>query len=399
MQDLTKKTRLEVRIEHSDLYNREVIKVGKYELAMYYKFSNCMEFIGAIIPSDPELFGEFKFNEENKKYYKRDKYKWFADKAGCSAYVLMQHVNKLLYKFYVGKYDNFHIKKFCLNPMKKKVDNSKLLQMNACSEILDQVKKDNIYNIAPYVFYLNRNPSDLRKEFGKGPWKRLCKLSFHKNTLLANRKYVGINTIDDDIPSSILKNVSMYMVDREDLIWIRDNLKGKWTNKREVQKYETLLHDTKLMAERYDLEFSYKWNPEKLQQKHDEFIAESRKNRTYVSDKVFDWYDTWKVKDLTEGEYTVKLLKSQKEIVDEGNRMHHCVGSYADYCKKKSYMIYSVEKNGVKYSTIGLSYDERVEQLHKSQHYMACNQAVDCPIADELPDLIIQKFYKEENLD
>lgn len=369
----------------------------------------------------------------NQQYYKI-----LGDILGCSAKVALKHFNALMYKTYVGKYDNLHIRRFCINPTKKQIDYVQLNKLRRVAEKLDQVQKDGIYHIAPFVFYANKTPNELKDE-SKGTWKKLCKNSFTKNkhiaTQLSMSVYVMGKKIDmlkqidvarwNEIPSTLLRNHPTFTIDQ--LEWFRDHMKGSWGKTKIIKDFVNTLRDTERMAEHLGEPFSYKWSKDRVHAEHTRLTQlrnqrwrdeQASKQKDFNVEFSFVEEFTNKGLDKFElGEYTATLLKSPMDLQIEGDSMNHCVGSYANECKNNRYVVYSLSKTltGEKYSTLGISNGatqmhflngvwankDEAKKFFMNQHYMKYNRPIDDDNAKTISTEIIfqlnQKLTSKEN--
>jgi len=60
-------------------------------------------------------------------------------------------------------------------------------------------------------------------------------------------------------------------------------------------------------------------------------------------------------------------LCNELELMKEGIAMHHCVGTYGDYCHKNAGSIWSLRVDGEPYATIQLDQHRNVVQF-KGKH-------------------------------
>ena len=83
-------------------------------------------------------------------------------------------------------------------------------------------------------------------------------------------------------------------------------------------------------------------------------------------------------------------LTSFDAVRSEGDKMHHCVGDYAERCASGKYLVYSIKSDSGVYSTLGISVvnteltQARIDKVLNpnkkkyllNQHYLACNKVV-----------------------
>ena len=107
--------------------------------------------------------------------------------------------------------------------------------------------------------------------------------------------------------------------------------------------------------------------------------------------------------------WTATLLTKGEDILAEGLAMHHCVAAYADSVAEGKYLIYSIKKDGERYSTLAYSHyrmrpTTKIEEAYYpaamhttfNQHYKVCNKIVDNPNALELQQFITE-WYSQMN--
>lgn len=264
--------------------------------------------------------------------------------------------------------------------------------------LLDELLEDGIYNIAPIVFKYEKTPSELKEMYGKGAWKTLCKNSFSRNKLLYAddyafpSHYVTLNNVS----STLLRNGWC----GEFAIWASRWMRGSWSNTKIMRELYHLYCDTFRLAEdlneHLQLEIVYKWNLEKLQKKHDEFVKEHNALR-YSKDVIYFPQHIHATNGMRVGEFTAHLLTSKYDIAEEGKAMHHCVAGYTDSVARGDYIVYSIRKNGERYSTLGLRYISYIG-VYEDQHYMACNKSVDEEGAIILADSVLAALSQNTSI-
>jgi len=345
-----------------------------------------------IVDLDEEHEFVFSIRPKTKEYFQA-----LNEVLGVAPRIYLKAFNFYMYDHMVAGFDNFHVKKLCFNYPAKKLCPSKVRSLNNISATLDQLKKDNIYHLAPVVFKLRKDPSDLKKEFGKGAWKKITKNSFSRNNLLMRvvSKNPSVLNEFNTLPSSLLKYVNY--ADVNTLRWIEKKMKGKWNDKREVEKAHHIFHDTRTMAGRLGEPFDLNWTPEEMQAAHDQYMQQVISGKRKADNIVFDHYNSVSVKTYSKGDFEATYLKTADEIHYEGEQMHHCVGGYASFAKRNEYMVYHITFKGEKYSTLGVTVTKNTDTNRilytVNQHYTACNQPVS-PEAAEFAQEIVTKLNK-----
>lgn len=261
-----------------------------------------------------------------------------------------------------------------------------LKRLHDRKESLEQCKKDGIFNIEPFVFYFGKSPKELRELFGKSLWKSLCKNSMTRNLLIAKhfthkpswrkREVVEAVKIAQQLPSSILKRGANSEYTLDDVgLWVFKQAgicKDRWR----VIYLRRMANDTRRMAERLGRPWSLEWSVEKMEQKHSEYAGQINKEK--FSPEPYPHLENFKMKEFTLGEYSAILCQSPLQVVEEGQAMHHCVGSYSGMVAKGHYLVYSIRKNGKRSSTLGVRVTDG--KYSEDQHYGVCNTLVEDPI-------------------
>jgi len=276
--------------------------------------------------------------------------------------------------------------------------------------ILDQNKKDGIENISPICFATGQTPQQLKTRVGKSAWKKICKNTFTRNLLIA--KHMGSSTGNINIlletPSSILKQANSPYAKgaRESLYAIRKagfpltHTFRHSADRNKVKLIQNIYADTERMSKQLEKAFNSDWSIGKLQAKHSEYADIIRKRK--FSDEPFAVLDNITVKHLEFGEYTATLLTSALEIVQEGDAMHHCVSAYVDSVREGRYLVYSIKKDGVRSSTLGVFSPTKITGIlgEKSkvwsyqQQYGVCNQPVAMVEETLIADMVIAELNK-----
>lgn len=355
----------------------------------------------------------YKTKISNHQYFKM-----LGDILGVSVKAALKHYNALAYKVFVARYDNLHIKKFCLEWQKKCINTGRLNRLEEVAPILDQVKKDGIYHVAPWVFSTGLNPNKLKESFGKGAWKKLCKNSFHRNKLITTARTNYRMTFQEKIavnaiPSTILQNHSTETF--EVMQWLTVHRKGKWGRKQENRTLARIVFDTKQMAEELQQPFSLNWNEERMSAEHDRLVRlrnniwrqrQVQKDADFAKD--FPYVEELKEKELDtfviDG-YTATLICNGPNLQDEGGFMEHCVGLYSSSCRNGNYLVYSIcDADGNRYSTLGINYSKHGDKsswlqsewsddkYSFNQHYKKYNHKVDAQEAIDFASEIIKQL-------
>lgn len=77
------------------------------------------------------------------------------------------------------------------------------------------------------------------------------------------------------------------------------------------------------------IELTKIYNPDKILDKHDDLVS-LVKFHEYPQERYDRVKSAYSAMEFSDEDFIVRLPQSTKEIVEEGNKMHHCVGSYVD---------------------------------------------------------------------
>lgn len=383
-------------VEVQELEGKQVIKVGNKTIDSYVKFTKLNEFISwtGVDVTYPKTEYVIDRNLNSQKVYKngirlRDTYKEFAKKTGVGPAVAMKHVNALAYKLFVAPIGNKHVKKFALDFRKKGfIRKSSIANLQLTKSKLDQVDQDGLYNVAPFVYAHNASPEELRKKFGKGAWKSICKNSFTRNQYLMHRSINEWTVDQSKISSAVLRECKGE--EPEVMLLVSNACKGKLSNTKLLNNTAIQVRD---MIRMYNLmnDDSFKINPNwslrRIKEEHDAAVI---KLRTYLQKKdeainsiEFEYNDFYPAEFTVEDapDFKAVLLRNGGEVVAEGELMGHCVGGYAPYCREGEYVVYSIrDANGCNYATLGLyryNYSTAGHRVHFQQCYKRFNVDVD----------------------
>lgn len=101
------------------------------------------------------------------------------------------------------------------------------------------------------------------------------------------------------------------------------------------------------------------------------------------------------VKLLEEDDWTAEALDDGGALWEEGKAMHHCVSSYAHYCREGNNRIYSIKRNGDRYATLQI---QRVGTAKWSNVQMRgyCNATIKNPFVLSFADSIAEAYGNAE---
>ena len=280
-------------------------------------------------------------------------------------------------------------------------------------EIVEQAKKDGIYNIVPWILEKEEHPQGLKEDFGKSVWKKLCKQSMTRNKFIAAgaKRFRYEGSVEDAIalPSYILKrggnctfqwtSSTKWLVENKLLNSSQLNTRGTgFSNQIRLARY---YEDTKRMAGELGKGFSHNWSPDKMKEKHAEYVRLINLKR--YSPEPFECLKGFNVQVVQHKGYVATLLNSAALVHEEGEVMHHCVGGYASSVAQGNYLVYSVTKGGKRSSTIAFRQQGILDQNEPgkviqnytwtfNQHYGYCNAHIENEHEADLKDIILQQL-------
>ena len=305
------------------------------------------------------------------------------DEFGTSFIAEYKHFMRLQYKAFVSDIPKIVINNYIkcwykTNKLSHEIVPERLKVVRRNIENINQTIEDGNSHILPFVVFTGKTTEDLKKEHGKGLWKRLCKNSHYRNKLIEESTTVSVMV---NYPTSVIK--IMNTIDevkytnaefkKELADWYTKHFKGKWTTLThgDIIDIYNCVKDTKQMAEQLGYKFNLNMDYVSLKQLHYKY-AKSIRDRQYSSEP-FDWLKDIP-KQLNEGDYSIALLGNPRSIREEGDVMKHCVASYINLVARKEYLVYSVMKNGEKVSTVG--YYKTNDGWEIQQQYGKCNSRV-----------------------
>lgn len=276
-------------------------------------------------------------------------------------------------------------------------------------DLLKQAVKDNQKNILPILANCGKTPQELKKEFGKGLWKKLCGNSFYRNNLIADT--TEVYEVSQKWDSGALKGAFPHARH-----WAKNTCKVPYSKMTRTTEEVTLFLDTERLANQVGLPFNENWSKLKMKEKHDEYMNIQIQARDEERKKRDEQYrlrierlqsvDLSKVYSQTVFELegvTATILTTYDQIRKEGVEMHHCVGSYAESCVNGSYIVLHVTGDGEE-TTIGLheksygwngcSIDQKDTEpklrFELSQHYGKYNSPVKSEKHKAIVEVVIE---------
>lgn len=332
----------------------------------------------------------------------------FSDKYGITASKFKAVFNAKMLNLWVDPIKE-HANRFAYNSNGKLKDYMVCIIWEMLPEI-EQAKKDGIYNIVPWILHEGKNPQELKEHFGKSVWKSLCKQTMTRNKLIASnskRFRYGEESIHSAIklPSYLLKRGGNQQFSWDwttEYLFANNLLNGKHFKRtgsagiREQVRLRNILVDTKRMAGTLGKGFNVSWSPEKMKQKHEEYVELINLKR--YSPEPYECLKHFKVKQIEHEGFVATLLDSAALIHREGKEMHHCVGGYASYVADGNYLVYSITKDGERSSTIAFRKWVWDEEWQFNQHYGHCNAHVEDKHEKEFKDILLELLNEKEVL-
>lgn len=346
----------------------------------------------------------------------KDRYKYYKEQLGVSPKQFTKMWNAVVLKNYIPV-DVKHIAmKYCRGRLGR-YRQSRLDALKKSKDSILQLEKDGMSNLIPVALAYASNHNKVfcaktfRQEIGKSMWKRLLRNSTSRSTLIAyyvesiDKTYLIDEPVSTplsaviDVPSSCIpRRMDKPLICENTINVLRKERKltTDWDTKASLNN---VIRDTKLMMENLEMKLPKghtKYGIDDWKALHEKCIDLTHKAK--YSDAYIGWlrkYDkTLKFKNLE-----AKVLTSKFAVKCEGEEMKHCVGGYADMVSNKRYVVWSITKDGKRYSTLGLHYDDNGQVFYINQHYKKCNGYLDNDDPAKVLANVVEKFLNGEKID
>lgn len=262
--------------------------------------------------------------------------------------------------------------------------------------VVKQTIEDGNKNILPFVVHQLQNTQGLRKVYGKGLWKKLCKNSFSRNMLLSGFLPDTVTMLEGvACPSSLIKivggSINHNFHVTSFIEWAKASRVVTKVKARELQMFSDVLDMQRKLQIKEAVPLSIKG----MKQYHKQLELKIHQLR-YSKDKIGSvgkWKQTIEALPVVEG-WSVVVYDNRHDILEEGKAMHHCVASYAERVADRQYLVVSIRKDGERHSTLGLRpvFDNGNCAWAYDQHYGVCNRYVDNPTAKAIARDILGKI-------
>ena len=262
-------------------------------------------------------------------------------------------------------------------------------------------------NVIPFVWKTGRSTQELKKHFGKGVWKTLCKNSLYRNTTLSR---VGFDV--EEFPKYI--NLQTNIIDECTTNWGTNieklsKMRGFVESYKRLPYYiKSLFMDAWVLADRLGVDFDYKIvknSPSKpetkreaeviIQSVHNDLVKQYNEQKEQLS-KVPYKFEDGVPKIFNFDGVVATRIDSPHELQTEGRTMHHCVGSYSDSIRTGRYLVYHLE-DGVERATLGISVLD-VEKSNSpakytvNQMYGVCNRPVESDRIKKAQEMLLKQL-------
>lgn len=332
---------------------------------------------------------------------KKEKAVDFYRKYGATAKNCADFLNKGLIKMSVGAVKGHE--PLCY--IRGKFSSERTIAVCEMKDDLDQAVVDGIKNITPFIAVYKKNPKELKKLLGSSNWKSICKNTFSRNKGIVDT--LGARRFDNEYIEMLLKMRSSlfkrsYACGIETAHYLNNkcgiSIKSISEKTNDVFNKSRLVADTRRMAEMYQQKFSFDWSWRKMKEKHEEFSKTAWYQEAERLKKENEKYG----KPLREGKQKVWQLEDVKAtfidtylgILEEGSKMHHCVGSYARACYENKYAVLHLEGDGEE-TTLGVYISSVDEHYSIQQHYGFMNATVKSEIHKQLADIVVAHLNTE----
>lgn len=406
-----------IMIERKDGY----VCAGDYKTKELYLVSLCeRKYDGKTAKRWEDLIamvlgkGPWELQEEYP--HPKARYKYYKEQLGVSPKQFTKMWNAVVLKNYIPA-DVKHIAmKYCRGWLGR-YHSRRLDALKKSKDSILQLEKDGMSNLIPIALAYTSNHNKVfcaksfRQGIGKSMWKKLLRNSASRNTLIAyyvesvDKTYLIEEPVSTplhaviNVPSSCIpRRMDKPLICENTINVLRKERKltTDWDTKASLNN---VIRDTKLMLENLEMKLPKghtKYGIDDWKALHEKCIDLT--NKAKYSDTYIGWlrkYDkTLKFKNLE-----AKVLTSKFSVKCEGEEMKHCVGGYADMVSNKKYVVWSITKDGKRYSTLGLSYDDNSQTFYINQHYKKCNEYLGNDDPAKVLASIVEKFLNGEKID
>lgn len=395
-----------------DVDNR-VMTIGKATFTREHHFNSAISFAlhvirkNALLDEYEDALLRVKMNHPNPTA------KAVGEVLGISAAKLFKTYNALQYKCFIQPIEKYA--RYVSRP-RGKISTQWQERILKNKSICDELLNDNLDKLIPICCLVERTPAQCKELLGKGLWKRLCKLSPTKIGLIANvvSTYIEYNSqesikdvIDHLLP---LKHRVLRIVSSQahTFFTTRDFVMLKWYNdnfayriigrdlKTSCNNWFNLYDDTKRMARQLQREFNPQWNPDDMLIAHNRYVAESHNRKNAEQSILFETeYGCYKdlqraISEFDSEQYKCVAFRTPKCMLEEGSEQNHCIGSYnLDMHHRDNTVLFKLQTSeGKTYSCVQLV--KTLNQWQINQHYKKYNAAVDCKIALQTVNKIVE---------
>ena len=288
----------------------------------------------------------------------------------------------------------------------KVIDRGAFISVAHQHNLLTQAVKDGQKNILPIIAYTGETPQELKKNFGKGLWKKLCANTQHRNRLITCSPLPWGSALRLD--SGALKFANF---NAEAIHWAKNVCKIPYTKikSQEGQESVMLFNDTKHMARHEEQPFNPSWSKLKMQEKHNEYMTIGQREqeaRRKERDEVYrlrveklekaDLSEVYPQTTFEKDGVVATILTKYEQIKEEGITMRHCVGTYAENAINGAYAVIHMSGDDEE-TTLGLSVDSSIwgvkveEKMFRfNQHYGKCNSEVVSEKHKDMVEVVLQ---------
>lgn len=348
----------------------------------------------------------------------------------------------------------------------KKIEPVKARAFWLMTPIFDQNEKDGVSNISPWCFHFATDPHGMRGILGKGLWRKLCSNSMHKNVWMAEiavryARHVALaRTVLTPIPlhPSIDKSMDTQVFavlgrlrtavntrQVEDIKRLIDILHASTYQSaklmpqiipimpntgaalRCIESYLNLANLGQIRRQKHDaladagiicdvyryfdgihpVEINPKWSMRRFHEAHDRMVRELAAETRKRPGKTYVWEPFPSMpKEFSQLGLTAYRLDTHEEVLAEGARMKHCLGSYVARIRNYEYVAYSISdaSTGSPISTLGLRVTKLgrfhneyfCEEIVFDQNKSFCNKTPQHPNMDEFVNLLIRQKDKSK---
>ncbi len=390
-------------------YDDKVISLGEYAARAYTPIGHgvpaLVEFCLVASKGSKNLY-------EESRHYANPKilYQGFTQQFGITPSRARNLVNKLLFKLWVVPYKDV-IFKLAYRGFEKRLDDQVVREFWDNIEMIIPALEDKQESLVPLLMGGGVTVCGIKSRLTKRQWKKLIQSSVHRAKMISNsplelefilKENICNNLLRVDylrtgyeIERSVIREVNR-IATRERFRSCKIRLQRQYNIIADTFRFHRELEKQEIFQQRVGKLTASGWErvhdnlaEELLLKKDKQYATPFRHRFSKPAARVADTFT-----DESEG-VVVTYLNTPAALRIEGDKMHHCVGTYSRICKVGGSVIFSIQTP--KYSsTLQIVLDgfnqNPSDRVRVGQHYGSCNSKVSSDLHNNLAKEICSKI-------